>query len=382
MNAIETILALLLVSSPDSSGVKPRDAKHVVVYKEEGRFGGWPANHGIWIWGDEILVGFSRGWYKDLGDRHHIDREKPEEHLLARSKDGGETWTIENPAEKGDLIPEGSSLHGIQPPWLKTKPWTDCPGGIDFTHTDFAMTVRMTDVDKGPSRFYISTNRGHDWDGPYRLPDLVPGGFAARTDYIVNGPHDCMLFLTGAKSNGEEGRPCMIRTADGGKTWKFVSWIMDEPIGFGIMPSTVRLSETTLVSAIRRREDKSETEKHRWNDVYISEDNGSTWRYLSTPIEDLGEGNPPSMIRLADGRICTTYGVRKKPFGIHARISADGGKSWGPEIILRDDGGGRDIGYPRTVQRPDGKIVTVYYFCDDTKEERYIGATIWSAEGL
>ena len=39
----------------------------------------------IWIWGDEILVGFSKGYYKDLGDRNHIDREKPEYHMLARS---------------------------------------------------------------------------------------------------------------------------------------------------------------------------------------------------------------------------------------------------------------------------------------------------------
>ncbi|HRR57114.1 MAG TPA: hypothetical protein P5057_09100, partial [Acidobacteriota bacterium] len=63
--------------------------EHVVIYHEPGMFGGWPANHGIWIWGDEILVGFSKGYYKNLGDRHHIDREKPEHHMLARSLDGG-----------------------------------------------------------------------------------------------------------------------------------------------------------------------------------------------------------------------------------------------------------------------------------------------------
>ena len=28
---------------------------HTVVYRESGRFGGWPANHGIWIWGNEIV---------------------------------------------------------------------------------------------------------------------------------------------------------------------------------------------------------------------------------------------------------------------------------------------------------------------------------------
>jgi len=84
--------------------------RHVKVYFERGRFGGWPANHGIWIWGDEILVGFSKGYYKDLGDRHHIDREKPEAHMLARSLDGGETWVVEDPGAKGYLITDRKSV--------------------------------------------------------------------------------------------------------------------------------------------------------------------------------------------------------------------------------------------------------------------------------
>jgi len=39
-------------------------ADHVIVYRETGRYGGWPANHGMWSWGDEILVGFSQTYYK------------------------------------------------------------------------------------------------------------------------------------------------------------------------------------------------------------------------------------------------------------------------------------------------------------------------------
>src|SRR2546421_10176750 len=109
--------------------------RNVKVYAEPGRFGGWPANHGLWSWGNEILVGFSRGYYKDLGpELHNIDREKPEDHLLARSLDGGDTWTIENPAAQGALIPTGKALHGTAPPGLKEQPWRDSPGGIDFTH--------------------------------------------------------------------------------------------------------------------------------------------------------------------------------------------------------------------------------------------------------
>ena len=73
-----------------------RKLRNGEVYYEKGRFGGWPANFGAWSWGDELLVGFARGYYKDLGEkRHNIDREKPEEHLFARSLNGGETWKLQ-----------------------------------------------------------------------------------------------------------------------------------------------------------------------------------------------------------------------------------------------------------------------------------------------
>src|SRR5262245_2764704 len=71
--------------------------RNVVVYQEPGRFGGWPANHGIWSWGNEILVGFEAGYFKDKTQGHAIDYTRPAQHALARSLDGGETWKIELP---------------------------------------------------------------------------------------------------------------------------------------------------------------------------------------------------------------------------------------------------------------------------------------------
>jgi hypothetical protein len=49
------------------AGEPPRVLQQIKVYSEPGRFAGWPANHGIWSWGDELLVGFSRGYDKDNG---------------------------------------------------------------------------------------------------------------------------------------------------------------------------------------------------------------------------------------------------------------------------------------------------------------------------
>ena len=152
------------------------------------------------------------------------------------------------------------------------------------------------------------------------------------------------------------------------------SWIGPEPNGYAIMPSTVRFGANELLTAIRRREGPKS-----WVETYRSRDGARSWQADAVPAPDLGEGNPPSLIRLKDGRLCLTYGYRAPPYGIRARLSGDGGRTWGAEVVLRADGGGRDLGYPRSVQRPDGKIVTVYYFWDaQTGPERYIAASIWA----
>ena len=356
--------------------------EHIKVYHEKGRFGGWPANHGIWSWGDEILVGFSAGYHKDRGPAlHNIDHDKPEEHLLARSKDGGSTWSIENPAQQQVLIGTAGMRHGTVPKEHTEPEPIECPGGIDFAHPDFAMTCRMAGVHTGVSRFYYSYDRGRTWRGPFWLPLLGQKGIAARTDYVVGGTKECMLFLTASKSNNREGRPLGCQTTDGGKTWQLLSLIGPEPAGISIMPSTVRPSPGKLVTAVRRAEQGGK--RKNWIETWKSVDNGTSWSLLQERVADTGEGNPPHLLLLRDGRLCLTYGYRAKPYSILARLSDDAGKSWGREIVLRNDGGGQDIGYPRTVQRPDGRIVTVYYFWDARSgPERYIAATIWDATGL
>ena len=145
---------------------------------------------------------------------------------------------------------------------------------IDFTHPDFAMTIRMENTNAGTSRFYFSYDRGHAWRGPYRLPLFGQLGVMGRTDMIVNGPSDCHLFLTASKANGLEGRPFCARTTDGGLTWRFLSFIGPEPTGYSIMPSTVRLSATDLVTTIRLLD-----EPKSWIDAYASHDNGQTWSF-------------------------------------------------------------------------------------------------------
>ncbi|MCA9172231.1 MAG: hypothetical protein KDB23_31415, partial [Planctomycetales bacterium] len=113
------ILALIVVVATGVNLKADDGVQHVVVFGEDGKFAGWPANHGIWLWGNEILVGFSIGIHEELGnERHNIARDKIEQHVLGRSLDGGETWQIEYPAERGMLINQGGMRHGITDPKL------------------------------------------------------------------------------------------------------------------------------------------------------------------------------------------------------------------------------------------------------------------------
>jgi hypothetical protein len=349
--------------------------RHVVVYREPGRFAGWPANHGIWAWGSELLVGFSRGTYKDRGPYHHIDHDRPEEFLLARSRDGGETWSVEVPRPPGALAGTPGMRHGTMPQGLPEERPGPLEEPLDFSAPGFAMTIRMENSNNGTSRFYASDDRGERWRGPFRLPLFGQKGVMGRTDYLVNGPLDCLLLLTASKANGREGRPFAARTTDGGLTWQFQGFIGPEPTGYAIMPSTVRRPDRSLVTTIRRKDGL-----RSWIDAYASADDGRTWSFLAQPESDTGEGNPPSLLALPDGRLCLTYGVRARPYRICARLSRDGGSTWSEPRVLRDDGGSSDVGYVRSVLRPDGRIVAVYYFSDQSGPTCYLAATIWTPD--
>lgn len=374
IGAAIVLLLSSLSNMPYAQDVESQ-VQHIKVYHETGRYGGWPANNGIWIWGNEILTGFSKAHYKDMGLKHNIDRDKTEIHALARSKNGGESWEIEDPGIWGNLVPE--ALFGIQRtdvPYIKPVHLNEA---MDFTHPNFTFTARMGKKDS--SSFWYSYDKGMHWKGPFLLPHLGMSGMQARTDYIIDGAKEAMLFLTVPKSDGKEGRVMCVATKDGGISWNFKSWIGTEPEGFSIMPASVRLSKTKLL--VTTRDKKGDD---TFISTYFSNDNGKTWSYQGKAVADTGIGNPPAMVKMKDGRICLIYGYRSDPDGtktsdIRAKISSDEGKTWSRDYVLRKDGSGRDVGYPRVVQRPDGKIVAIYYFMDKaTGPERYIAASIWT----
>jgi hypothetical protein len=360
--------------------------RHLTVYREAGRYAGWPANYGIWIWGDEIVVGFTVGAFKASPQGHARDKSQPFATMQARSHDGGATWAVEPltcPAPGGRALSADEHMDaGLRVAEVlagEVNPVRPCPGGIDFSQPELALMCARSGLSAGArSWFYASTDRCHTWAGPWALPLFGQTGLAARTDVIPLNAQECLFWLTAAKPDGHEGRVFCARAEEGGARWRFLSWVTPEPVGYTIMPASVALSPTHLLTAVRCYAGRESADQRCWIDLYASTDGGQHWSWLAQPAPDTGRGgNPPTLTRLRDGRLCLVYGYRAAPFGLRATLSADEGRAWSAPRILRADGGCPDLGYPRTVQRQDGALVTAYYYNDALDGDRYIAATIW-----
>lgn len=112
-------------------------------------------------------------------------------------------------------------------------------------------------------------------------------------------------------------------------------------------------------------------------EIFRSTDDGATWGEMQR-VTERNEING-QIARLRDGRLLLSYGSRVPgQFGVLAKFSADEGRTWGPPQRLADTLDA-DCGYPCSVQRADGKIVTAYYAKRVTNHERYhMGVAIWT----
>ncbi|MCH7740633.1 MAG: exo-alpha-sialidase [Chloroflexi bacterium] len=348
---------------------------HSIVFRDPARYAGWPANYGMWAWDDEIVLIFTLGWPDPGGGFHARDKSRPFVTMQARSQDGGETWSVdEAPLVSG----VGLGTHEHEDHDAIAGPGPIAFGessDIDFLHPDFAAMCGRTGLRTGArSWFYATSDRCRTWTRPFEIPMFAQRGIAARTDWLIEDQKTALLMLTATKPNGEEGRVFATRTTDGGRSFEFLSWVNESPPGFDIMPSSLRLNDRAILTAIRSR---GLTRSDNWIDLYRSDDNAKTWHFVSKPVADTGYGgNPPSMLLLNDGRLVLTYGSRREPFGIYAVVSDDSGSTWSNPVTVRGGAGNHDIGYPKSVVRADGSIVIAYYFNEDPAGERYVGTSV------
>jgi hypothetical protein len=170
----------------------------------------------------------------------------------------------------------------------------------------------------------------------------------------------------------------MIRSKDHGANWGEPSIIAR---GYNEVCAT-QLSDGRLMACIR----KGDTQAGLY--VVFSSDNGFHWT-APKPLTQAHE-HPGDLLRLRSGEILLSFGERNKPYGVQALVSGDEGRSWDDQkrYLLVTDGDHEDLGYPVTIERKDGKLVTIYYivygkenrfkFEGAAPDQAYVKALIWS----
>lgn len=175
-----------------------------------------------------------------------------------------------------------------------------------------------------------------------------------------------LLYVGNAKfaagQSGRHGSPyapglAVSESTDDGKTWSIISTI---PVRDGDVdenyhePHVVQAADGRVIVHIRNH-----NEQDQFNILQCeSADNGHSW----TSPWSLGQfGFPNHLLRLADGRLLSTYSYRRPPSGNRVIVSSDNGASWSDPMTLSAEGLNRDLGYPSTAELPDGTLLSVWY---------------------
>jgi sialidase-1 len=302
----------------------------------------------------ELLVAYSGGREAHVCPFGRVE--------LMRSSDGGRTWswpevimdTAIDDRDAGVFETLAGSLLVTTFTSLAYQPVLDRAKDWPAEKLDRWQAVNRRTVEKQRQALLgtwmlRSTDGGMTWSAPFRVPLNSPHGPVALADgrLIYVGKQ---LWESGKKVGVSE-------SVDDGKTWR---WLSDIPTRPGDKVEeyhelhAVQAADGRIIAHIRNHNAANDRETLQCE----SQDGGKTW---STPHEIGVWGLPSHLLRLRDGRLLMSYGHRRAPFGNQARISADNGRTWSEPMILSADGAGGDLGYPSTIERPDGQLVTVWY---------------------
>lgn len=347
---------------------------HKVVYRKENEFAGWPHVMGYWNIGDGEILQQIRATTTTYPDADAIAHNKlggqgaVTKMLSFRSKDYGRTWSgpQDNIFGKIDRTMAGAKDLGDLHLDYRDKNVLIANNATAFAAPNSRTTVR------------VSKDRGHSWSKPFEVP-LDGLHSASGMNSVLIRPDGTALIWLIEVIDGFDRHPCVFALPPRGLDFHFLSFVTPKvdvfrntagdwkpPLAYAgqhwFYPRGYLLPSGRMLCALRSQRGPQGV---MWTELYKSDDGGRTWSFFSR-VNDFGA--PGSLVIKKDGRLVMVYGYRLMPSGIRARVSTDEGATWGPELIVRDDGGSWDLGYPNAWEMDDGRICAIYYFNskDDT----------------
>ena len=366
-------------------GAPRRQARAEIIWtrplcKEPGRYIGWPTI-GKGPNGDLLAV-FSR-------DSHICPWGKTQ---MIRSSDGGETWSapeticnsLIDDRDGGILLLDDGTLLFT---WFTSVAYRDRiirdRSKLDPASREFQWRLHDEKLPPALVKEQLgaftrrSTDGGRTWEPPVRTPCAAPHGPIQLRDgrllYVgKSGDVDHAGLGKGV------GKIVAAESTDRGRSWHLIGEV-PFPDGMNVLrlchePHAIETDDGRIIAQIRYEWPGRPDSPHESIQTE-SADGGRTW----TEPKPVGlDGFPPHLLRLADGTLLSAYGRRHGERGEYACLSDDQGRTWdvANEIKLAGHWSG-DIGYPSSVQRPDGAILTAYYQSEREGEPPCLMGTLW-----
>ncbi len=223
----------------------------------------------------------------------------------------------------------------------------------------------------------ISADGGYSFGPVRRCPVTAPHGPLALRDGA--------LLYVGRRfseddSFAQDGRPYVEAwRSEDGETWRRLGAVENLWDGSRLLlscePHAAELPDGRILVHIRVQGGSSPTFTLFQTE---SADGGRTFTKPRQLLERQG-GAPAHLLRHSGGMLMSLYGYRQAPYGIRAMFSRDDGEHWDADWVLYDGGGNADLGYPATVERADGTLLTVYY--ENTGGRAVIKCCCWALPG-